>query len=257
MSTYVTRVVKNTKEAVSELLCLREEGFYSFRGHRNHEWKLGPHHMPAPAGASMQEIHRILEDNRKQFVKRCREFAKFTLKEHDYWGTLFLAQHFGLKTRLLDWTSNPLVALYFAVDNILAQVDDANTYGCVWAVKVTEGKWIEHHDLPGYGGEKTEKWQLPSWVMINPPLIDDRLIRQSSKFSYHPSIDDDDISVLRRAQGEQLVKVLIGDINQKINPVDKIRCELGIMNVHYGSLFPDYSGVAQFINRQWRLIARP
>lgn len=33
----------------------------------------------------------------------------------DDWETLFIMQHYGIPTRLLDWTENPFIAFYFSV----------------------------------------------------------------------------------------------------------------------------------------------
>lgn len=44
------------------------------------------------------------------------------------WEELAIAQHHGLPTRFMDWTTNPLVALYFAVRNTSKSDKDSAVY---------------------------------------------------------------------------------------------------------------------------------
>jgi len=172
------------------------------------------------------------------------------LQESDKWRWLFFAQHHRLKTCLLDWTKDPLVAIYFAVENIISGNNDNDECGAIWALKVGKRHFINPDQL-------NTPEDIHEWVLVNPPPFTPRLARQSGLFTYHPKgsefilIDQIERRKENKDENEELIKIEIKP-NEKIkNPTISIRQQLGILNVHHASLFPDPEGIAEFINLEW------
>jgi hypothetical protein len=226
-------------EVLSRCLNLREDGFWSFRGQRKEDWNLGLHGYGAT---------RWLDEHVHQFKKRCMEIISPPhVHENDPWRWLFFAQHYRLKTRLLDWTTNPLVAIYFAVENILSRGNDRDDFGVVWALRVSRKNFKTPEEIKG-----PEK--VSDWLLINPPPVTSRLARQSGKFTFHPGNDLQPLDTVPRRSGEELIKISLKGGKGK-NPAADIRKQLGILNIHHAALFPDPDGIAHFLNTEWRDIA--
>jgi len=96
-----------------EFVGLHHDKWTFFRGLPNAEWNLMPgvaRPDKAPPGGWRPAVELQLF---RDFQRMAQTFEPG--ENFDDLDWLALAQHFGLPTRLLDWTDNPLVAAWFAV----------------------------------------------------------------------------------------------------------------------------------------------
>lgn len=117
-----------TITSIAELianLASNYKGATWYRGQSVAEWYLKPgidRYTPKPSETTL--------------LKKFKQSAAMLIDMHpsNSFEWLFLMQHYGVPTRLLDWSESPLTALYFAVSEDKHKNED----GALWALKPTE-----------------------------------------------------------------------------------------------------------------------
>lgn len=203
-----------------------------FRGHSDKSYELVPSLFRVDRKESWANWDRIEEYIMRQFKAESRPYIKSVPSNEIEWLTM--AQHYGLPTRLLDWSTNPLIALYFAVENYKNN-KDANVW--LYGLSSTNNCWGESTwlakkiDLSGNICEK----------IVFPSHIDSRITNQSGCFTIH-EIPERDQSFIPLNESPRIFDTFIKITIDK-NIKQDILNELYYVGIHCGFIYPGLEGL--------------
>lgn len=212
-----------------------------FRGQDNIDWPLVPK-------AGRDEFYKPPIDYWKAKGQKGNDLGRFkswreqaiaycdSLPNDDF-ECLAYAQHYGLATRLLDWTTNPLVALFFAVEQ------HGDTDGVVYC----HLPWwvIKRQDIKLYD-------PMDRVAALIPRPFDRRIMAQRGVFTCHYELREplkcekvNEEAAPAAPDGVNLIKIRVFAKGKQ--PLQRQLSDLGISRK---SLFPDLEGLSDFVNWQ-------
>jgi hypothetical protein len=231
-----------------------------FRGLKAEDYELVPKICRAPLNAQYETIYiSRFKSKATPFLDRTPTFP-FSGSPSSYWGWLFLMQHYGLPTRLLDWTQDALTALVFAVDPNSLDSHEAARDPAIWClnpVRLNECfsfyEYFEKGYIPNveedmvyilFGPDSSSAYEGKPCAAIG-PMNSPRIVAQKGAFTVFPMLNE--VTPLNRFKdsGDYLFKITI-DKDYRGAIQEQLR--------HYGitrqSLFPEIGMIAEEINTE-------
>ena len=236
----------------------RNRSLYVYRGMSNADFR-----MVTSLRRNCRELERTLEP------AILNNFAKYAVIEEpsvaqSVWRQMFLGQHHGLPTRLLDWTQSALVALHFAVteDNL----ENMEEHDCaVWRMDIREvhallpqkyrAVMAEHRasvfsmDMLGQAAENMAAYDRDmgenAMVVVEPPSIDARIVNQYAFFSVIPMDMQDVEGFLERSTHNSVKYIIDRSLRWRVRDM------LDQLNMSERIVYPGLDGLSRWIARHY------
>src|ERR1700722_10555828 len=200
---------------------------WMYRGHSDSAYQLRPSIGRLLGTERFPTKQDVLDAELNSF----REFETKTyhnLRESNLFILLAVAQHHGLKTRLLDWSLSPFVALFFAVE----EENTLDKDGALFAFRPKRFTSILR--------KKENPLQLKlnaDYQYLTIPSLSPRINAQKGVFQMFK----DPTNSLENAPSLQ--KLIIPASCKR-----DIKKDLSNFGIGYDTLFPDFDGIAKSIN---------
>ncbi|HGZ7400998.1 FRG domain-containing protein [Vibrio parahaemolyticus] len=192
-----------------------------FRGLKNENFQL----VPSIGRLNIKSNDTLQKAEKRVFnIFKERSIPFLSFSPRNDWEWLALAQHHGLPTRLLDWSRNPLTALYFAIE------EECESNAVIYVLNDRK-KAVD-----------TEKFSNPLALSVEEPVrkyipahLTERIIAQNGLFTVHPDPSTPFLD-------SHIDKIIISRSICK-----ELKAQLYRYGTHRASIYPGLDGLSNHI----------
>lgn len=232
---YKTFTVSSFKEYQDIILNIPDDQFILYRG-QNQDKTL----LPKIARFDVPNVEQMEREMLEDFQRRSVHLIDY--QPASSWDWLALAQHHGMATRLLDWTENPLIALWFSI----SPPTDINIYeySVVWGFNVPQEDVINvTEDRDPFSGVGNK--------VFKPNHITKRISAQFGWFTIHKASPGKNFIAFEHNKDyrDRLFKIKV-----KRKCFAECKRRLHNFGINSASMYPDIDGLAKHV--EWIFLER-
>ncbi len=256
--------IRSIEELIERLNNLPNHFLY--RGHANADWLLQSS-LERIIGSkwSIEEARRFEEYSLAQFQSKFHLYDRENIKPESKLAWLSIMQHYGVPTRLLDFTESPYVALYFALEAYSPQTSAdiaifALDYSAIMErsiayIKSTDGAFLEtratvYEKQDEIFEEVVDRFAYDIAWVAEPKQLNARLDRQAGSFLLSGNRS---LRIREVLDSEPYATVAMYKFLISRELYTGIFALLRKMNITSKSLYGDLDGLARSIRMQMQI----